>query len=77
MNTIESRVMRVVTECLALDDALVTREADLVKDLGADSLVLLELMLAFQAEFRCTIPDSDARKIDTVAHAVEYLESLT
>ncbi len=75
MNNIENRVMKVVMDCLGLDESLVSKDAQFVEDLGADSLALLELMLAFQAEFHCKIPDSDAREIATVAHAVEYLES--
>lgn len=76
MDNIERRVLQVVGRYLALDDGLVTKDADLIEDLGADSLMLLELMVALQREFRCKIPDAKARGFTTVAHAVEYLEAL-
>lgn len=56
---------------LEADD--VTLEASLVEDLGADSLDIVELIMAFEEEFEIEIPDEDAEKIQTVQGAVEYI----
>ena len=56
-------------------EALVTPEASFTADLGADSLDTVELVMAFEEEFGCEIPDEDAEKIQTVQDAVNYIDS--
>ncbi len=72
MTTIE-RVKKVVAEQLDRNQEEVTTEASF-EDLGADSLDMVELTMAFEEEFDIEIPDEDAEKIRTVGDAVTYLE---
>ena len=74
MSTLE-KVRIVVVDQLSVDEALVTTEASLTADLGADSLDTVELVMAFEAEFGCEIPDEEAEKIQTVQDAVNYIEA--
>ena len=71
MSTLE-KVKKVVVDQLSVDEALVTPEASFTADLGADSV---ELVMAFEEEFGCEIPDEDAEKIQTVQDAVNYIDS--
>lgn len=65
----------IVAEHLGIDDVmLITPEASFVDDLGADSLNLVELIMAIEEKFRISIPDEDAEKLRTVQHAIDYLE---
>jgi len=73
MSTLE-KVKKVVVDQLSCDEALVTPEATFA-DLGADSLDTVELVMAFEEEFGCEIPDEEAEKIQTVQDAVNYIES--
>lgn len=73
-NTLE-RVKKVVVEQLSVDEAQVVETASFTADLGADSLDTVELVMAFEEEFGCEIPDEDAEKIQTVKDAVDYIES--
>ena len=61
--------------CFGGEESLVTPEASFTADLGADSLDTVELVMAFEEEFGCEIPDEDAEKIQTVQDAVNYIES--
>ena len=74
MDTILSRVQRVIAGKLSLKDEEVTLESDFVKDLGADSLDVAELVMLFENEFSIEIPDSEMEKIKTVGDVVNYLE---
>ena len=74
ISTLE-RVKKVVVDQLSVDEALVTPEASFTADLGADSLDTVELVMAFEEEFGCEIPDEDAEKIATVQDAVNYIEA--
>ncbi|MDD3013066.1 MAG: acyl carrier protein [Candidatus Gastranaerophilales bacterium] len=74
-NAILERVRKVVIEQLSVDDAEVTEDASFTGDLGADSLDTVELVMAFEEEFGCEIPDEDAEKITTVKDAVAYIKS--
>jgi acyl carrier protein len=74
MSTFE-KVKKVVVEQLSVDEALVTPEASFTGDLGADSLDTVELVMAFEEEFGCEIPDEEAEKIQTVQDAVSYIDS--
>ena len=74
MSTLE-RVKKVVVDQLSVDEALVTPEASFTADLGADSLDTVELVMAFEEEFGCEIPDEEAEKIATVQDAVTYIDA--
>lgn len=71
---VSERVKKIVVEHLGVDDAKVTENASFVDDLGADSLDTVELVMAFEEEFGCEIPDDAAEKIVTVKDAVNYIE---
>ena len=73
MSTVLERVKKVVVDQLSVDEALVTPEASFTADLGADSLDTVELVMAFEEEFGCEIPDEAAEKILTVKDAIDYL----
>ena len=73
MSTVLERVKKVVVEQLSVDENLVTPEASFTADLGADSLDTVELVMAFEEEFGCEIPDKAAEKILTVKDAIDYL----
>ena len=67
------RIKAIIVEQLGVDPAKVTMEARFREDLEADSLDLVELIMAFEDEFGGEISDEDAQKIKTVGQAVEYL----
>lgn len=68
------RVKKIIVEQLGVDPAKVTMEARFREDLEADSLDLVELIMAFEDEFGGEISDDEAQKIKTVGQAVEYLQ---
>ena len=68
------RLKKVVAEQLDVSEEEITAEASFVEDLGADSLDMVELVMAFEEAFDIEIPDEDAEKIQTVQDAVTYLE---
>ena len=72
---IAARVTKIVVEHLGVEEAKVTENASFVDDLGADSLDTVELVMAFEEEFGCEIPDDAAEKISTVKDAIAYIES--
>jgi acyl carrier protein len=74
MSTIAERVKKIVIEHLGADEDKVVPAASFIDDLGADSLDTVELVMAFEEEFGCEIPDDAAEKIQTVGSAIEYLE---
>lgn len=74
MSTLE-RVRKVVIDQLSVEEGLVTANASFTADLGADSLDTVELVMAFEEEFGCEIPDEEAEKIATVQDAVDYIEA--
>jgi len=71
---VAERVKELVVEQLGVDAEEVTNEASFVDDLGADSLDIVELVMAFEEEFDLEIPDEDAEKIRTVGDAIEYIK---
>ena len=75
MSDIPERVKKIVVAHLGVDEAKVTEEASFVDDLGADSLDTVELVMAFEEEFGCEIPDDAAEKILTVKDAIEYIKT--
>lgn len=70
---ITADVMRIITEQLDVAQADIKLESTFIDDLGADSLGLVELVLAFEEEFEIDIPDEDTEKIRTVQDAVTYI----
>ena len=72
--TFES-VKKIVVEQLSVDEDEVTLESSFIDDLGADSLDIVELIMALEAEFGIDIPDSEAEKITTVGDAVDYIKN--
>ena len=75
MATIEWRVQSIVVELLGVDAERVVADASFREDLEADSLDLVELIMAFEEEFGGEISDEDAQRIETVGQAVEYIRS--
>ena len=80
MATVLERVKKIVADRLGVDEVSVVPEASFTNDLNADSLDLVELIMAFEEEFsqdgqQLEIPDEDAEKITNVQHAVDYLKS--
>ncbi len=74
MSDIAERVKKIVIEHLGVDDEKTTDNARFIDDLGADSLDTVELVMAFEEEFGCEIPDDAAEKILTVKDAISYIE---
>src|SRR5260370_12645447 len=75
MSDVADRVKKIVVEHLGVDEGKVTENASFIDDLGADSLDTVELVMAFEEEFGCEIPDDAAEKIVTVKDAVSFIES--
>ena len=73
MSEVAERVKSIIVEHLGVDDDKVTETASFIDDLGADSLDTVELVMAFEEEFGCEIPDDAAEKILTVKDAVDFL----
>jgi acyl carrier protein len=73
-NDIADRVKKIVVEHLGVDEGKVTETASFIDDLGADSLDTVELVMAFEEEFGCEIPDDAAEKIVTVKDAIEFIQ---
>ena len=74
MATISERLKKIIVEQLGVDEKEVVPSASFVEDLGADSLGLVELVLAFEEAFEIDIPDEDTEKIRTVQDAIDYIE---
>lgn len=67
------KVKAIITEQLQVDEADIKMESSFIEDLGADSLDIVELVMALEEEFDIVIPDEDAEKIRTVEEAVNYI----
>ena len=81
MATVFERIKKIVIEQLGVEGNEVTPSASFVDDLGADSLDLVELIMALEEEFsnssrKIEIPDEDAEKIQTIQNAIDYLKDL-
>ena len=74
---IPSEVKRIIKEQLDVDEKDIKPESSFIDDLGADSLGLVELVLAFEEAFEIDIPDEDTEKIRTVQDAMDYIEKHT
>ena len=68
------KVKEIILEQLGVPESTVTTEASFIDDLGADSLDIVELIMALEEEFDLEIPDSDAEKVVTVGDVVEYIK---
>ena len=73
MGTAE-QVRKIVVEQLGVDASSVVDGASFMDDLGADSLAIVELVLAFEEHFKIDIPESETEKIQTVGDAISYIE---
>lgn len=74
MSSVFDKVKAIIVEQLSVEEDEVNMESTFVEDLGADSLDIVELVMAFEEEFDMEIPDEDAEKIKTVGDAVKYIE---
>ncbi len=70
----EERIKEIIADQLGIDVAQIKPESKFVEDLGADSLDVVELIMAFEEEFDVEIPDEDAEKIQTVADVINYIK---
>ncbi len=73
-DNVEAEVKRIIKEQLDVDEKDIKPESSFIDDLGADSLGLVELVLAFEEAFEIDIPDEDTEKIRTVQDAIDYIE---
>jgi acyl carrier protein len=73
MSDTADRVKKIVVEHLGVEADKVTEDASFIDDLGADSLDIVELVMAFEEEFGVEIPDDAAEKISTVSDAIKYI----
>jgi len=73
--SIEQRVKEIIADQLGVDIENIKPESKFVEDLGADSLDVVELIMAFEEEFGVEIPDEDAEKISTVGDVLNYISS--
>lgn len=75
MSEVADKVKKIIVEKLGVDENEVTPAAEFTKDLGADSLDTVELIMEFEKEFDITIPEDQAEKISTVGDAIAYIEA--
>ena len=75
MSDTEARVRTIIVDLLGVDEDQVVREARFREDLEADSLDLVELIMAFEEEFEGEISDEEAQSITTVGEAIDYIDT--
>jgi acyl carrier protein len=73
MAALEERVTEIIVDQLGISAEEVVPEASFIDDLGADSLDIVELVMAMEEEFNVEIPDEDAERIQTIGDAIAYL----
>ena len=71
--SIDEKVVEIVSEQMGVDKSEITRETSFVNDLNADSLDTVELVMEFEDQFELSIPDEEAEKIQTVGQAIDYI----
>ena len=69
------KVAKIIADQLGIDESEINLDSSFIDDLGADSLDIVELIMAFEEEFDMEIPDSEAENIKSVNDAVEYIKS--
>jgi len=74
---VADKVKQIIVDQLGVDEGEVSLEASFTDDLGADSLDIVELVMAFEEEFGIEIPDEEAEKISNVREAIAYIETHT
>ena len=74
-SSVEARVKEIVCEQLGVSDDEVTPDASFIEDLGADSLDIVELVMALEEEYEMEISDEDAEKIKTVQDVITYIDA--
>jgi acyl carrier protein len=72
--SVEQKVKEIIVEQLSVNAEQVTPEAKFIEDLGADSLDVVELVMAFEEEFGVEVPDEEAEKLLTVSDVIKYIE---
>ena len=75
MEALNARVNTLITDQLGVDRKSLTPEANLLDDLGADSLDVVELVMALEEEFGIEVPDDDVENIRTIGDIVQYVEA--
>lgn len=70
---VEAKVKEVIAEQLGINEEDISIESSFIDDLGADSLDIVEFVMALEEEFELDIPDSDAERLDTVGDLVKYI----
>ncbi len=75
MDDIKNRIKQILIDKLGIVPSEITDDANLVKDLGVDSLDYAELVLEFEQTFNIKIPDEDAEQLGTISDAVKYIEA--
>ena len=75
MKTVQERVKNIVAAHIGVKSEQISADSTFVDELGADSLDMVELMMALEDEFGCDIPDVEAEKITTVQQATDYIET--
>ena len=75
MSDVADRVKKIVLEHLGVEESKVVESASFIDDLGADSLDTVELVMAFEEEFGCEIPDEDAERILTIKDAIDFINT--
>ena len=75
MSDVADRVKKIVLEHLGVEESKVVESASFIDDLSADSLDTVELVMAFEEEFGCEIPDEDAEKILTIKDAIDFINT--
>jgi acyl carrier protein len=73
--TIESKVKSIIADQLGVGDEEIKPESSFIEDLGADSLDIVELVMAMEEEFEVEIPDEEAENIKTVGDAISYINT--
>ena len=77
MGDVAERVTEIISEQMNVDKSQITPATTFVNDLGADSLDTVELVMQFEDEFKISIPDEEAEKIQAVGDAIKYIEEHT
>lgn len=75
MEDVQNKIKQILIDKLGLAETEVTPDANFIKDLGIDSLDYAELVMEFEQAFDIKIPDSEAEQLQTIKHAVSYIQS--